>query len=94
MNYFISKQINDQTTIFFFDLNQTISKVDFILALSDLILHQKKLGNKVVIKPDKRKRAIGLYVLFSNSYDYNKTQQDNIKENRKKLFLDWKIDEN
>jgi hypothetical protein len=94
LNYFISKQINDQTTIFFFDLNQTISKVDFILALSDLILHQKKLGNKVVIKPDKRKRAIGLYVLFSNSYDYNKTQQDNIKENRKKLFLDWKIDEN
>jgi hypothetical protein len=94
LNYFISKKINDLTTIFFFDLNQTISKVDFILALSGLILEQKKLGNKVVIKPDKRKRAIGLYVLFSNSHDHNKTQQNNIKENRKKLFLDWKIDEN
>ena len=87
---FLSKKIDEHTVIYFYDLNIKIKYSEYILSLSSLIIQEKEKGNIVNIKPDKRLRASGLHVLFSNKPSYydkiNKTRQ-----HQKEIFKQWKI---
>lgn len=87
---FLFKKIDENSTLFYYDLNLKTNYTDYILSLSALIIEERDKGNYVKIRPDKRLRASGLHVLFSNKksyYEINKT----IRQERKEMFQKWKI---
>ena len=87
---FLSKKIDENSTLFYYDLNIKTNYVDYILSLSSLIIEERDKGNHIKIRPDKRLRASGLHVLFSNKKSYDEINKSILQE-RKKIFQQWKI---
>lgn len=84
-SFFLCKKISDDVTLYSFDLNKVPNKVDQIIYLSTLITKEQEKGNICYVKLDKRIRAKGLFVVFSNDPDYYKTQI----LNKNKNLINW-----
>jgi hypothetical protein len=67
-SYFQKTKINENTYFYKWDLNKVPRGYNQILLLADLIKYEKNNGYHIKIKPDKRKRAQGLPVLFINKF--------------------------
>ena len=66
-DYFTSEKIKNNSFIYRWNLNTTpTSPVERILIMANLITTCQNRGQKVNLRPDKRIRAKGLYVLFAN----------------------------
>ena len=65
-DFFQKTQINENAYFYKWDLNKVPKGYNQILLLADLIRYEKNNGYHIKIKPDKRKRAQGLPVLFIN----------------------------
>jgi hypothetical protein len=87
---FLHKKIDENSTLFYYDLNIKTNYTDYILALSSLIIEERNKGNHVKVRPDKRLRASGLHVLFSNKKSYYEMNKS-IRQQRKEMFQKWKI---
>lgn len=87
---FLSKKLNEDSTLFYYDLNIKTNYPEYILSLSSLIIQEREKGNYIRIRPDKRLRALGLHVLFSNKNSYFEIN-NSLKEEHKKNFKEWKI---
>lgn len=70
MNYesfFISHKVTPHSTIYKWNLNKVPNGCDQILILAKLITACKREKKSVELRPDKRKRAKGLLVIFANN---------------------------
>lgn len=65
-NYFEEIKISDTTISFRWDLNKVPTGCDQILLLAQLINNYKQKGKEIKLRPDRRKRAKGLIVIFVN----------------------------
>jgi hypothetical protein len=63
---FQASLLENEGIIYRWNLNLVPDPVTQILYLSELIQDEMNKGRQVKIRMDKRKRAAGLYVLFSN----------------------------
>lgn len=66
-DYFIKQAINETSVVFKWNLNAIPKGIDQILLLADLIRGCQEENKAVEIRPDKRKRAKGLVVIFANT---------------------------
>ena len=87
ISFFLQKNISDEVTLYSFDLNKVPNKVNQIIYLSKLITEEQQKGNVCYVKLDKRIRAKGLFVVFSNDPDYYKTQI----LNKNKNLITWDL---
>lgn len=65
-DYFEKIKISNTTISFRWDLNKVPTGCDQILLLAQLINQFKNLNKEIKLRPDKRKRAKGLIVIFIN----------------------------
>jgi hypothetical protein len=73
-NFFISYRVNPHSTVYKWNLNKIPSGCDQILALAELITACKNQEKTVKLRPDKRKRAKGLLVIFANDLVCSETE--------------------
>jgi hypothetical protein len=66
-DYFIKQSISEHSVVFKWNLNTIPKGVNQILLLADLIRGCQEENKIVEIRPDKRKRAKGLVVIFANT---------------------------
>lgn len=65
-NCFTAAQLPNDGLIYRWNLNNVPEPVSQILYMSEVIQHEMALSREIKIRPDKRKRAQGLLVIFSN----------------------------
>lgn len=65
-NCFTATQLPNDGLIYRWNLNNVPEPVSQILYMSELIQHEMSNSREIKIRPDKRKRAQGLLVIFSN----------------------------
>lgn len=65
-NAFQRTDLENNGIIYRWNLNNVPDAVTQILFLNNLILHEMSSGRVCKVRPDKRKRAQGLVVVFSN----------------------------
>ena len=65
-DYFEQTKISENSTSFRWNLNKVPKGCDQILLLANLIQNFKSQGKDIKLRPDKRKRAKGLIVVFVN----------------------------
>jgi len=87
---FLCKNLQNNSKLYYFNLNEILSPVDAVLHLSNLIKREQSNNKIVNIRFDKRKRAAGLFVLFSNDSESYKAYQNQVSE-RKKIISTWNL---
>lgn len=65
-NCFTAAQLPNDGLIYRWNLNNVPEPVSQILYMSELIQYEMSKSREIKIRPDKRKRAQGLLVIFSN----------------------------
>jgi len=80
-DYFEKNVISETCFSFRWDLNKVPKGCDQIILLAQLISHYRSLNKNIKLRPDKRKRAKGLLVVFVN-------EQEPIQQSTSKSQLD------
>jgi hypothetical protein len=65
-DYFEEIKVSDTSVSYRWNLNKVPKGCDQIILLSNLIQHFKNQNKDIKLRPDKRKRAKGLIVVFIN----------------------------
>jgi hypothetical protein len=78
ISFFKKETINEGSWFFKWDLNKVPKDYTQVLILAELIKSQLNSKVEINIKPDKRKRAKGLPVVFVNKVFLTKTDTDAI----------------